>query len=333
MVALVLGLIMVGGALQLFVSTLATYRTNENLARMQDTARFAFELLMRETRDAGMVPCGSRLTANVLRPTAAGTAPPWWADTDAGTLRGFDDTQASSDAPFGTSANDRIRGTDALVLLRPFNDEQLINRVAAHAPASTTFTMTSLGDLKDTDIVLLCDGKSSALLQIGTITPTGNRVTYAATSPNCTVSLGAVGAQCASPQDKTFDPGAIMVRWDPALWYVGANRQGTRSLYRAEITKNTASGVTQVVTARQELVPGVHDMQIEYLTRNRDTGFTLATRWVGADAFNGGWVQSTAEVIAVRFTLTLRSEETVGTDGKPLERHLVAVAALRNRDL
>lgn len=337
LVALVLGMILVGGVLSLFASNRATFRTNESLARMQENARFAFELLMRETRDAGLVPCGSKLTANTVRiaspPPASSLSFPWWGDTDPGMLRGFDGSQASADVPFGTTNGDRISDTDAIVLLRPASDESVVRQLVSHDAAATQFTMASVGDLKNGDAVLVCDGKSSALLQIGTVDGTANTLTYGASGSNCTTSLGVVNPQCTIAQDKTFETGATLVRWDPAIWYIGRNPRGSRSLYRAGITKDSASGVIGLVTRRLEMLPGVHDLQVDYLTRDRTTGFTLATAWVSASDLAGAWNLSTKEVVAVRVQLTLRSEEAVGANGEHLERQLVAVAALRNRDL
>ena len=96
LVAMTLGLILIGGVLSVVVTTRQTLRVNENLARLQEGARFSFEIMAREIREAGLIPCGTRLTANVLRTTGSPNVT-WWANTDAGMLRGYDDTQDSTD--------------------------------------------------------------------------------------------------------------------------------------------------------------------------------------------------------------------------------------------
>lgn len=53
LVALVLGLLLVGGILQLFVGSKMTYNSNEALARVQENGRFMIEMLKRETRGIG----------------------------------------------------------------------------------------------------------------------------------------------------------------------------------------------------------------------------------------------------------------------------------------
>lgn len=332
LVAMTLGLVLIGGVVSVVITTRQTLRVNENLARMQEGARFSFELMAREIREAGLVPCGSRLTANVLR-TAGSATMSWWANTDAGMLRGFDDTQDSTDiVAFGTTAGDRVSGTDAIVLLRPAGDEVSFRQITSHVPATTTFSFATAPAFVNSDVAMVCDGKSSALFQIQTVVASPPSVRYGAATLNCSTSLGSVGAQCASPVAKTFDPDATMARWDPAFWYVGVNTQGGRSLYRARVGVNASN---QIAVFRDEMATGVNNLQIDYLTRNRDAGNVLATAWIPASHANltGNWTSTTAEVVAARLTLTLASAEAVGTDGQPLQRQLIVVASLRNRDL
>jgi type IV pilus assembly protein PilW len=332
MVAMVLGLILIGGVISVMITTRQTLRVNENLARMQEGARFSFELMAREVREAGLVPCGTRLTANVLR-TLGSPAVAWWADTDAGMLRGFDDAQDSTNiVAFGVAAGNRVAGTDAIVLLRPAGDELSFRQITSHNAGATSFQFSSATAFEDAEAALVCDGKSSALFQIQTVSNAPPEIQYGAAALNCSTALGSVQAQCASPVAKAFDPDATIARWDPAFWYIGVNSQGTRSLYRARIGKDA---VGALVTMQEEMSTGIDNLQIDYLTRNRDAGNVLATAWVPASHANfaGGWTSTTAEVVAARLTLTTGSAEAVGSEGQRLQRQVIVVASLRNRDL
>lgn len=333
LVAMTLGLVLIGGVISVVLTTRQTLQMNENLARMQESARFSFELMAREVREAGMVPCGTRLTANVLR-TAGSATMAWWANTDAGMLRGFDDAQDSTDiVAFGAATGERVAGTDAIVLLRPAGDELAFRQISLHDAGGTAFQFASATPFADSEVAMVCDGRSSALFQIETVTAAPSEVHYGAAPLNCATALGTVQAQCATPIAKTFDPDATVARWDPAFWYVGNNARGTRSLYRARIGVDAATG--QLVTQREEMAPGVENLQIDYLTRNRTAGNVLATAWVTAShaSLVAGWTTDAAEVVAARLTLRLRSEAAVGSDGLPLQRQLIVVASLRNRDL
>jgi len=332
MVALLLGLVLLGSVVTIMSSTRQTLRGGENLARMQESARFAFEILLRDLRDAGANPCGARSLANVIR--VSGVVP-WWADWDSGAVRGFDGSEATTIAPFGTSAAARVDGTDAVLTLRTALDEAAVKLVSAHDPAGPTFTLPAAAPIKSNDIVLACDAKSGALLQVGTIGGSTD-IEYGTGTLNCTDDLGyPTPANCTGTTARTFDPGASITKWEPGLWYVGINSRGSRSLFRKTPVPQNSGAVT---VQSEEIIPGVHDMQVDYLTRDA-AGSTLSTAWVPASdttfaAASGAWTATnTKQVVAVRVRLTIRSEENVGTDGTPLERQFVAVAALRARDL
>jgi len=66
MIAMLIGLFLIGGVLQIFISTKQTYRMQENLSRMQENGRFAMEFLGRDIRMAGywvcMTPAGGDIT-------------------------------------------------------------------------------------------------------------------------------------------------------------------------------------------------------------------------------------------------------------------------------
>jgi Tfp pilus assembly protein PilW len=75
MISLVLGMIVVGGALVLLLSTRQATGNTENLSRVQDSVRTSFEMMTREVREAGATPCDSKgLVSNVLN-NAQGAQP------------------------------------------------------------------------------------------------------------------------------------------------------------------------------------------------------------------------------------------------------------------
>lgn len=335
MVALLLGLVLIGSVINVFLTSGQTLRVNQNLSRVHENARFGIEMFSREIREAGMVPCGSTLSANVLR--GSGGSVPWWASTYDGMVRGFDDGQNSTAIKgFGASTADRVGGTDALLILRPSSDEADLRRLASHDPAENSFTdasviSTAVKSRYDSRPALVCDGKSAALLQIGAASVSLGEYDYGTGTYNCSMNLGSADAACATTTPRTFDAGAQLTRWDPAFWYIGHNARGTKSLYRVGIKLNSSTGAVE--NDVQEMVPDVENMQIDYLTRNRDNDNVLATDWVAASAFTGGWTSTTAEVVAARVKLTLRSTEAVGEGNVPLTRTFVILGSIRNREI
>ena len=63
MVAITLGAILLGGAVTLFVNNRETYNVTNDLARLQETARFAMDTIIKDLRMAGYFGCHNRLDA------------------------------------------------------------------------------------------------------------------------------------------------------------------------------------------------------------------------------------------------------------------------------
>ncbi len=115
MIAMVLGLVVVGGVTNIIVSSQQTYRANEGLAAIQESARTALELIAREIRESGSTPCGDVPVANVLNSNGANH---WWgSNSDASWVqwrengfRAYADTEAPG-AAFGNTSASRVRPT------------------------------------------------------------------------------------------------------------------------------------------------------------------------------------------------------------------------------
>jgi type IV pilus assembly protein PilW len=318
MIALALGLFLVAGVISIFVTNRQAFRTTEQLSRMQENARTAFELMSRSLREAGGTPCGRGIpTGNVIN-NAATT---WWANWADG-LRGYDDTATAPGVTTGTGAAQRVSGTDALFAV--YADANTGNPITSHNPPAASFQLNSTGHgLANGDIVLACDYRQAAIFQITNVNVSNSTVVHntgASVSPgNCSVGLG-VPTTCTATGTAYAFQGGHLVRLVSELWYVGNNGRGGRSLYRARLFNN--AGVASIRS--EEIAEGVTNMQITYL--EADTAGVLADQYVAA-----GSVSSWPLVVATRITLTLQSTEAVGTDGSPLQRQMIHVVSLRNR--
>lgn len=330
MVAMTLGLVVVGIVVNILMSNLQTYRVNEDMSRLQESARTSFELMARDVREAGQNSCGARLYANVVR--SAG-AIPVWADISGGSLRGYEGDQVATGVVVtGAATGQRVSGTDAVLVIRAAPSDVI---VTAHNPTGTLFTVSSTMGFSALDPVLVCDAGSAAVLQVGGVDAGAKTLNYNLTDAplNCSAGLDYPGypipASCGGFADKTFSAGGFMAKLSSSLWYVGVNAQGGKSLYRTQLA--TTGGVISVDA--QEIVPDVVDLQIQYLTADvSGTTPSLAADWVDADAV-ADWSPSASNVVvAARLNLTLHSPNRVGTDANALERHLLSVVGLRNRE-
>src|SRR5690606_1123458 len=301
MISMVLGLLVVGGAIGVFVSNQQTYRTTESLARLQENGRVAFELMAREVREAAGNPCASNLpTANVLKNPGAS----WWANWAAGIV-GYD-----NGALAGTAA-----GTDAIELMSGTSGGVT---VTSHTTNSAQFKVnTSDHGIEDFDILMVCDYGQASISQ-GTnvnssnVTMVRNTGNVSSGPGNCTKGLGLPVECTTNGTFKEYGPKSIVVKLHAARWFVADNGRGGRSLYRQPMDK----GVT---AAREEVSEGIQDMQIQFLVDG-------APDYVDAAA-GLAW----QNVTAVRITLTVQGRENVGTDGGQLTRDISHVVNLRNR--
>lgn len=338
LVALVLGLVLILGVLGLFVANRETFRVTENLTRIQENVRAGFDFMARDIRETGQTPCGTNLVANVIR-KGSPAAIPWWADWNAGTVIGIESSNDRTDiVAIGNTTNARVSGTDAILVIRADKNEQVIT---AHNTTDREITLKSVAGLAGDDVVLACDMQSAAIFQLGSVSTSLKVVSYdpSFAALNCTDKLGypVPNACTGTLTTKVFSAGGRLSGLSASFWYVGNSANGKRSLYRTRLIKNTTAGVTTITTEPEEMVPGVQNLQMEYLTRDSATG-TLASDWVAAsdtafDAASGGWTETnTQQVVAVRVTMTLQSEESVGTNQQPIQRQLIHVIGLRNRD-
>lgn len=302
MIAMVLGLLVVGGAIGVFLSNQQTYRATESLARVQENARVAFELMAREVREAAGNPCAADLpTANVLKnPTAA-----WWSNWANG-VGGYENGALAGSAT-GTDAIELMSGTSGGVT------------VVSHDKNSAQFKVNKASHgIEDFDILLVCDYGQASIFQATNVNSSNVTIVHntgkVASGPgNCTKGLG-LPLLCATPNGtyKEYGPNSIVVKLHAARWFVAENGRGGRSLYRVTMSKG-------VEGAPEEVAEGIQDMEIQYLVDG-------ATDYVDASA-GLDW----SNVTAVRITLEVKGTARVGTDGNVLTREIAHVVTLRNR--
>lgn len=296
MVALVLGLIVVGGALVLFLSTRQANASTDNLARMQDAVRTSHDLMAREVREAGGTPCDAQVVvANVLN-NAQGATPTWWA-TWAEPLRGYAAGVDFPGAATGTGTGQRVAGTAALVVRYATPYERVA--VTAHNTATTTLT-TSLAahGIATGDVVMACNYRQASIFQVTDVDLAAGTLQHAAsaTGPgNCSAGLGLPTVCTAAGTTYQYTTGSQIGRFVAAGWFLGFNgrpQTGGRSLYR--VSRN----------GTEEVAEGVSDLQLSYLV---DGG----TDYVGAAT-----VTDWSRVLAVRVDLRFEGADSgVSTRG------------------
>jgi type IV pilus assembly protein PilW len=319
MVSLVLGLIVTGAALAMFLTNQRVYTTTESLGRVQENVRTAYELMARDMREAAGNPCEIGLpTVNVLNNPAAN----WWSSMDGG-VRGYDGATAFADEAFGTATGVRLAGTEAIELKSAVSDG--VSVVSHNAPAASFKLSTINHGLAAGDIAIVCDFDHAAVLQLTNASPGVNDTvvhnTGTGTPGNCSKGLGySAPANCTvlgTPY--TYGPNSIIARVRMERWYIANNARGGRSLYLSQLVNN--AGVLQVV--KQEIADGVQGMQLRFLLDG-------ATDYVGPGAVGGAnWAGTT--VLAVRLAISLQSRGNATAAADVVDRTLEHTVTLRNR--
>lgn len=286
MVSVAVGLLLVSGMIGLYVSQSQGSRQFQSYSRMQENARFAFELIGRDLRMVGNTGCYRNATANTLD---AGIKALWYGAVDVQALIGYEDADTSAPTTNGLRGN-VLRG-DALAVLRV--DDESPYEFATAAPGVGPYTLTTApANLAVDDIVLATDCQTAT---VSKVTGVGGTV----------VTVAAPGATAAYVANSRLYP------LSGHLYYIRNNDAGNPALYRQEFNAGSTAGV--------EMVEGIEDMQIEYgvdTTGVSDTdGDGSVDTYVKADQVEATAPGTTAarkwtlRVLSVRVSLLIRSQE------------------------
>lgn len=339
MISITIGLIVLGALTYVFVGSRGTYRVNENLARVQETGRFALDYIAQDLRMTSFTGCRSR-SLNAAAGTIANVTLPAVAFNGAGDgVMGFEDgagwvNPVASTVPRAAGDVLTIRRAAGMPLRLAANSDPLARTVTIEHNAA---------GIGNGDIVVLADCERALMFRVTNHPPTTAIGSFPTTLEYKTSGAGLGGADgnvAVVPSD-VFTPQARaqVMRFVEATYFVGANPAGGRSLYRV------------VGTAAEELVDGVEDLDIVYgIDTSAPEPDGIADRYVRADA-----VADWAQVVSVRINvLAVGADASVATatqtyafrdtdgDGVPetqtapdrrLRQVFTATVALRNRVL
>jgi type IV pilus assembly protein PilW len=307
LVSITIGLLVVGSAIAIFLSNKQTYVAAENVGRVQENMRIAYELMARDVREAVGTPC-QKHTAT-LRNVVTGFDTRWWTNSSPGLrIVGYTGAQDFPVATFGTSPGQRIAGTEAIQLLSTSNSRVEVS--SANGASSQFVVNTNNHGFNPGDLVLACNYTRGVLLQVSSAASTSSTIGYGgAAVPGNSVTGYLL------PDSDNFASGSVLAKWRPVRWYIGNSNAGSgRSLFQSTVVNNAGT----LSVANQEVVQGVQSLAIEYLFNGDYRTADLVTDWT--------------KVSAVRIALVLQGEDQIGTDGNRLQRNITHTIALRNRN-
>ena len=279
MIALLIGLIITAGIIQVFSSTRQSNRVHEAISRMQETGRMALEVLARDIRMADFWGCAADM-GNVTN--NLNSANPGYIDFGIGGVAGTDGGGLAPDTLVLRSGVNR-----GLQIEPPYGPQ-----------ASANVKVPVNNGLAEGDIVLLADCEKADIFQISNSNPNGTGTlvhntgattmpgNYNATNPGCP---GGGNAHCLS---KVYAADATLFGTQEINYNIGAGSEGEPALFRNGL----------------EFLDGVENLQILY---GEDTdGDAVANYYVPASQ-----VVDMLQVISVRFAVVVRSATDRLTDG------------------
>lgn len=305
MVAMTIGLILMAGVVQVFISSKSSSRLNASIGQLQEDGRFALNFLNRDIRMAGYAGCTryGPITNTLNNPTNLAY------DFAVG-IFGFNDVSATTPAALAAIGATPKASTDAIIIRREADNPVRVvqNNNSAQVFLENTGVETGacsdgtdrISGICQTDILMISDCTKSRVFQAGNITSTGSgtglalNLTHPAsgTPGNAISSWGGASA----PTSERFDTSAYIVKIVSYAYYIKNNNLGIPSLYRKD-------GMSPEV----ELAQGIDDMQILYGVDNTptDTNQSADVYQTANAVTNTNW----ANVVSVRLNLLVRTVE------------------------
>lgn len=289
MIAMVLGLLLLGGVLSMFASSRRTYEATDQLSRVQENGRYALNQIVHDLRSAGYIGCARGV---VNTNTTLDEAHVLW--NMALPVQGFDwvstDTWAPMlDANMVAATPDRLNESDIIVIRGPRRDALPVRLTASMATATDDLSVTTISPapLAAGDTAMIADCEGRAFFQVASY---GSGVITREASGswlNSTTDLG-----------YPFQENAEILPFDTTIYFIANSTFGTgpalwRRISGAAAAEELAEGVQRIEVRFGEDTNG--DRRVDRYSAANDVGF---------------W----DDVVSVNLALLVRSTNEYGTD-------------------
>ncbi len=297
LVALTLSVLLLAGTIQIFVSSKQAYRTQDALARLQESGRYATDLLatdIRKTGYTGCMPASDLATVEnrLVSKTGYGWDPSQF-------IIGND---VPSPPPFPGSSSWSPALDPAITGVKPGTDVITIRYMAANGldlvfpysdSAQLFINPASIGQFNIGDILMVTDCSKGTLFQVTTVKLASSGKVNVVHSAAGTVSPGNDQPLFVN----SYGEDAEVSVFKTEAFFIKDNASGIPSLYRMQLIN---SGGTAAFNVPEEMVEGIENMQILY-GEDTDADGT-ANRYVPASS-----VTDMHNVVSVRISLLVQS--------------------------
>jgi type IV pilus assembly protein PilW len=279
MVAMTIGLILLGGAISVLYSSKLTYNENERVARLQESGRAAVEVMLRDLRAGGYKGCNEFIASDTM--TNALASPTSLMSNFSAQVQGYESTGTGTWSPAVDAAIVSPRsGSDILVVrTTPSNAPTFITNAAMASATADISVDNPLGrTIVNNSYAIISDCQNAAVFKMNSLTAG-------------TIATGGANLGLA------FRQGSRVVPVDTVVYYIRDSatvRNGVRnpSLWRVTVAEGA-----------QELVEGVEQMQVLYGVASASNPLVVASYEKASAVTN--WNR----VISVSIALLIRSVE------------------------
>jgi type IV pilus assembly protein PilW len=291
MVALLLGLVLMAGVLQVYLGSKQTYNIQEAQSRLQENGRLAMYFLPKDIRMTGFQGCRSRLNlaSHIVANVTVSGAPTLTSDL-------FDITG-------GVSGSDNVTGMTIGSKAVVDSTDVITLQFGGSCGGHLTLNMTAdnadiqIDDPNSCDLqpdwpFMITDCEAADIVRVSSLSSTsGIQTIQHDTSVNTTGQLS-----------KAYQTNAEVFTVQSFSYFINTKPDGNPALFRHDNVANSS----------EELVEGVEDMQIQYGEDTDQDG--AADRYLSAGA---GGLDMT-RVVAVKISLLLRSIAPVNVTTQPV---------------
>lgn len=309
MIALIIGLILTAGAIQIFISSKATYRLESALSRMQENGRYVVDTLAKDIRMAGYNGCSSRgeLPINVMADN-----PPPVAISSENAVRGYDGNGSwSPTIPAnilvavtdidGDTSKDVIAGTDIIQVQRASECGATVVGNWDTTNANVQVAGNNDCGFVQNQVVSVTDCKTADVFAIQSTPGTGGGGAQQTLTHSTSLNTG-------NFLSKNYGPDSQVFIQQSYIYFIAPGRSGDNAFYLAAWKTDGNAAITANDFEHFELADGVEDMQILYGVDNGG-GNEYADDYVTAAAVEAA--DDWANVRSVRINLLLYSPDRV----------------------
>jgi len=256
LISLVIGLLVLGALLVVYLGSRAAYRSSDSLARVQESGRFGIEFIAQDARMSGFMGCRSRNLDNADQTLTNITNPPVTFSGTRDGVRGFDGSSSANIALWTNPTTiTRVGNSDVLTIRRAAG--QMVGIASNLDAVARTITLrhNAIG-MRNGDLAVLGNCERALVFYITNspaLTGIGNYPTVLEFKATGGGTGGVLGNDTTIPVPP-FNVGsrAEVMRVAEVSYFIGQNAAGRPSLFRA------AGGTVE------ELVENVEDMDIVY---------------------------------------------------------------------